>query len=222
MCGEAALCLTFCLVSWCIFSKMSWRQEKSVGGSVDGGLFRFLVSWLTHSHMTRKRRWCGLASVLRDPCLTTQTCNLIYPISGAGIEAPVVMRTDRRTGCFIKEAFMSRVLKALAVFLWLIFVQITRPLYAVKRLGPQSSWKLCEQIILRETRPPGMLLKIECLTGIGSRLCNWRGGGVFKERGSRVWKWERTGEAVDLSLFRKQMWVRSMMQRGPGLQSQVF
>lgn len=115
MCGEAALRSTFCLVSWCIFSKMSGRQEKSVGGWVGGGLFRFLVSWLTRGHMTRKRRWCGLASVLRDPCLTTQTCNLIYPISGAGIEAPVVMRTDKRTGCFIKEAFMSRVLEALAL-----------------------------------------------------------------------------------------------------------
>lgn len=32
---------------------------------------------------------------------------------------------------------------------------------------------------------------------------------------TRVWKWERIKEAVDLTLFRKRMWVKSVMQRGP-------
>lgn len=42
-----------------------------------------------------------------------QTCNFIYPISGARIEAWVVMHTDKRTDSSIKEAFMLRVLEAL-------------------------------------------------------------------------------------------------------------
>lgn len=62
--------------------------------------------------MTRKERRRGLSSVPRDPCLTRQTCNFIYPISGARIETWVVMHTDKRTDSFIKEAFMLRVLEA--------------------------------------------------------------------------------------------------------------
>lgn len=57
-------------------------------------------------------------------------------------------------------------------------------------------------------------LKIECLTEIGSRRCNGSSECVWW---SRVWKWERIGEAVDLRLFRKRMWVKSMIQRGLGL-----
>lgn len=95
------------LVSWSIFIRM-----LRGGSEMSWGLLRSLVSWLTQGHMTRKQRWCGLSSVLRDPCLTRQTCNFIYPISGARIEAWVVMHTDKRTDSFIKEAFMLRVLEA--------------------------------------------------------------------------------------------------------------
>lgn len=71
---EAALCLTSFLASWVYFQqKEAGRVEKS------WGLFGFLVSWFTPGHVTRKQRWCGLYSVLRDPCLTRQTCNFILP-----------------------------------------------------------------------------------------------------------------------------------------------
>lgn len=78
-----------------------------------GGCLGFWFPDFPGGHMTRKQRWCGLSSVLRDPCLTRQTCNFIYPISGARIEAWVVMRTDKGTDSSMKEAFMSRVLEAL-------------------------------------------------------------------------------------------------------------
>lgn len=93
--------------------QLVYYDQNIVGKEKSWELFRFLVSWLALGHMTRKQRWCGLSCVLRDPCLTKQTCNFIYPISGARIEACVVMHTDKRTDLSMKEAFMLRVLEAL-------------------------------------------------------------------------------------------------------------
>lgn len=45
-------------------------SSAGVFSSGQGRLFRFLVSWLTRSYMTRKLQWFGLSSVLRVPCLT--------------------------------------------------------------------------------------------------------------------------------------------------------
>lgn len=107
--GLGTICPVFNLLS----RQLVYFQRNVAGREKSRGLFRFLVSWLTQGHMNRKQRWCGLSSVLRDPCLTRQTCNFIYPISGARIEAWVVMHTDKRTDSSIKEAFMLRVLEAL-------------------------------------------------------------------------------------------------------------
>lgn len=55
------------------------------------------------SHVTRKRRLHGLSTVLGDPCLIRRTCNLIYPISGARIEAWVAIIPDKRRDSSIKD-----------------------------------------------------------------------------------------------------------------------
>lgn len=173
---EVALRLTSLLLSLCIFSKKCFagREAKS------WRLFRFLVSWLSRSHMTRKQRWCGRSPVLGDPCLTRQTCNFIYPISGARIEAWVVMRTDKSTGSSIKEAFMSRVLEALHAVLanlcadhkatvWLYRLGTRKLLEGLDHI---SSWKWCEPNVLRDFGDSSLWFQMECLTEIGSRCCN--------------------------------------------------
>lgn len=108
----AGLCGS-CPVLNLLSCQLMYFQQNDEGREKSRGLLRFLVSGLTRGHMTRKQRWCGLSSVLRDPCLTRQTCNFIYPISGARIEAWVVIHADKRKGSSMKEAFMSRVLEAL-------------------------------------------------------------------------------------------------------------
>lgn len=152
---EVARRLTSLLLSLCIFSKKCCGKGRQNHGGCLGFWFPDFP-WVT---WPGSRDGVVALQSSRDPCLTRQTCNLIYPISGARIEAWVVMRTDKRTGSSIKEAFMSRVLDALHAVLTNLCAD-HKATVCLYRLGTRkscwigldhiSSWKWCEPNVPRD------------------------------------------------------------------------
>lgn len=135
------------------------------------------------------------------------------------------MYTDKRTDSSIKEAFMLRVLEELHS------APLAHPCVDHKntvwlqRCGWQSFWMVriysissCKLFGLNVQREDwwksiwlNMAIWQEAASdGIMGALSMWW---------SRVWKWERIREAVDLMLFRKRMWVRSVILSGPRLET---
>lgn len=165
--------------------------------------------------MTRKQQWCGPQGPLpHEANMQFHLPNLRCKNRSPGRDAHR-QRNRLHKGSFYVEgpwsislcscgpSFCTSQEHYMVVETW-----ITK---AVEGLNHISSWKLCGPEVLREDWDRNIW------SSVWEELAPDIVMGAVSVWWSRVWKWERIGEAVDLRLFRKRMWVRSMIQRGPRL-----
>lgn len=167
-------------------------------------------------HMTRKRRWCGLPSpqgpLPHEANMQSHSPNLRCKNSSLSRDAHGQKNRLLHKESFYVEGPWSIVLDfsgpsfcrpqghCMVIDIWMV--------RAHKQM--EIIWTECSQGRLRLEN----LVECGCWTGIGFR--HYNGCSEYVD-GSTVWKWEKIGEAVDLSLFWKRMWVRNVILTGPRL-----